>query len=90
MHTFNLDEYLGLPEGHVESYRVYMDRYLFEPLARTAARPWGLRRENTHFPEVGADYDALIARHGGLDVSHLARMCFCLLTMRRSSCSASA
>ncbi len=73
--TFNLDEYLGLPEGHAESYRVFMDRNLFEPLARSAARPWGLRREHTHFPQVGADYDALISRHGGLDVSDCAIHC---------------
>lgn len=27
--TFNLDEYVGLPENHPESYRSFMDRHLF-------------------------------------------------------------
>src|SRR5262245_53768820 len=28
--TFNLDEFLGLPEGHPNSYRAYMRRHLFD------------------------------------------------------------
>ncbi|UJF34709.1 6-phosphogluconolactonase [Paenibacillus hexagrammi] len=28
--TFNLDEYVGLPENHPESYRTYMKNHLFD------------------------------------------------------------
>ncbi|MEC0246095.1 glucosamine-6-phosphate deaminase [Paenibacillus chitinolyticus] len=27
--TYNLDEYVGLPDGHAESYRTYMNEHLF-------------------------------------------------------------
>lgn len=63
VHTFNLDEYLGLPEGHVESYARFMDDHLFSHV--------NIPRSNVHFPRKGEDYDAVIKAHGGVDVQIL-------------------
>jgi glucosamine-6-phosphate deaminase len=41
--TFNLDEYLGLPGGHPESYRAFMQRELFDHVDIPAA--------NIHIPD---------------------------------------
>lgn len=40
--TFNLDEYLGLPADHPQSYRHFMDEHLFGGI--------NIRRENIRFP----------------------------------------
>ena len=48
--TFNLDEYVGLPKSHPESYYSFMHRNLFEGL--------DIREENIHIPEDGEDHDA--------------------------------
>ena len=69
--TFNLDEYVGLPDGHPESYRAYMERHLF--------RHVDLSPERTHIPNGGAPdpeeecrrYDALIRQTGQLDLQLL-------------------
>lgn len=69
--TFNLDEYIGLPEGHVESYRSFMDRNLFGQV--------DVDRSATHFPNVRADnldeaaeaYDRKIEEAGGIDLQLL-------------------
>jgi glucosamine-6-phosphate deaminase len=42
VHTFNLDEYLDLPATHPQSYRFFMQRYLFDALDIPAAQ--------IHFP----------------------------------------
>jgi len=68
--TFNLDEYIGLPVGHPESYRSFMDRNLFTGL--------NLKLENIHLPfakncddEVACRaYDELIA-HYSIDLQVL-------------------
>jgi len=68
--SFNLDEYIGLPKGHPESYRCFMDRNLFSHIDIPLAR--------THVPS-GADtsesaalaYEAEIERAGGLDLQLL-------------------
>ncbi|QJU55756.1 glucosamine-6-phosphate deaminase [Herbiconiux sp. KACC 21604] len=62
---FALDEYLGLPPGHPESYRSVVER--------DAAGPLGISPDRVHLPS-GADpaaYDLAIARHGGVDVQIL-------------------
>lgn len=69
--TFNLDEYVGLPEDHPESYHAYMRKNLFDhidlPLSR-AHLPNGnaadLEAECRH-------YDALIEEAGGIDLQLL-------------------
>ena len=61
--TVNLDEYIGLPADHEQSYRAFMWRHLF---SRTNLVP-----ENTHVPNgMAADlaaecarYDEVIHRH---------------------------
>jgi len=69
--TFNLDEYIGLPPEHPQSYRFYMEHHLFKKI--------GVKRENTHLP-IGnapdpdvesARYEALIQSAGGIDLQLL-------------------
>jgi len=67
--TFNLDEYRGLPAGHPQSYRRFMQVHLFDHVDIPAA--------NTHVPdgtvpagEIEAhcrDYEARIRAAGGID-----------------------
>ncbi len=79
--TFNLDEYVGLPPGHEQSYRSFMNEQLF--------RHVDVPLEQTHFPDAGrlvindgvvdsesansiaADYEALIQATGGIDLQLL-------------------
>lgn len=66
--TFNLDEYIGLPKGHPESYRSYMESRLFKHVDIDPA--------NINFPDVNAEdlekacaeYDAKIEAFGGIDL----------------------
>ncbi|MGQ0644109.1 MAG: 6-phosphogluconolactonase, partial [Elusimicrobiota bacterium] len=41
VHTFNLDEYAGLPPEHAQSYRYFMDKHLFSLV--------GIPPQNIHF-----------------------------------------
>jgi len=69
--TFNLDEYIGLPEGHPGSYRSYMEERLFSRV--------NLRAGNTHLPDglcpdlaaEAAGYEARIRDLGGIDLQLL-------------------
>lgn len=66
--TFNLDEYVGLPKAHPESYYAFMHRHLIDHV--------DLVPEHCHIPDgMAADpaaecerYEALIRQAGGLDV----------------------
>ncbi len=68
---FALDEYVGLPPGHPESYRAVITREVVEPL--------GLDPERIHVPNgsldgiqhAGADYENAIVAAGGVDVQIL-------------------
>ncbi len=70
-HTFNLDEYLGLPGDHRNSYRHYMNHHFF--------RQVNIDLENTHSPNgltddlksECADYEKLITKCGGIDLQLL-------------------
>jgi glucosamine-6-phosphate deaminase len=67
--TFNLDEYLGLPRDHAESYRTFMQRNLFDHLdvpAENINLPSGMVEE-TDIPAHCAEYEARIQAAGGLD-----------------------
>lgn len=63
MTSINLDEYVGLPVTHPESYRAFMNRNLFDHI--------DIKKENTHVPDglnpdlaAAADaYTAYIAAH---------------------------
>lgn len=69
--TFNLDEYVGLPREHPESYHSFMEKNLFGRV--------DLPAEAHHVPEASASdleaetarYDALIEAAGGIDLQLL-------------------
>lgn len=69
--TVNLDEYVGLPKDHEQSYRYYMDANLFRHI--------NINPGNTHLPNGTAEnieeechrYDVLIERLGGIDLQLL-------------------
>jgi len=69
--TFNLDEYVGLPTDHPESYRRFMNENLFDHV--------NIRKENTYVPDGMADdihafcdwYEQKILDHGGIDIQLL-------------------
>src|SRR5690606_28666795 len=69
--TFNLDEYVNLPEDHPESYHAYMRRHLFDHIDLPPSR--------AHLPcgnaaDLAAEcqrYDALIEEAGGIDLQML-------------------
>ena len=69
--TFNLDEYLGLPLGHAQSYRAFMDEHFFKHI--------DICRSKTFFPASHEDnldiaceeYEQLITSYGGIDLQLL-------------------
>ena len=69
--TFNLDEYVGLPPEHEQSYRHFMNRHLFDAI--------NIDKANTHVPSGTAtdyaahcqEYEAAIVAAGGVDVQVL-------------------
>lgn len=71
LHAFALDEYIGLPPEHPESYR--------RVLERAFARPLGLSLDRLHVPEGGkddpdeaaAEYERAIQLSGGVDLQIL-------------------
>lgn len=68
---YALDEYVGLPAGHPESYRSVIHREVVEPLGLTPSLihvPNGARETIEH---AGADYEKAIAQSGGVDVQLL-------------------
>lgn len=62
---FALDEYIGLPPGHPESYRAVVEREI--------ARPLGVADDRVNLPDGArpAEYDQLIAASGGVDLQIL-------------------
>jgi len=68
IHTFNLDEYVGLHPGDKNSYRAFMDEHLFNHVP--------IPKENIHFPKLDAvyvpnAYEDEIASTFGLDITIL-------------------
>ncbi len=61
--TYNLDEYIGLPDGHPQSYKEFMFHQLFSHVE--------MNLDNTHFPTTEQNYDALIESNGGIDIQIL-------------------
>jgi glucosamine-6-phosphate deaminase len=69
--TFNLDEYLDLPEGHEHSFRYFMGQHFFSGV--------NLRPSNIHFPPSRGndltrkylDYENKIKEVGGIDLQIL-------------------
>ena len=71
MSAFALDEYVGLPSGHPESYRAVVDREVTGPL--------GLDPQSVHVPDgslvgietSGERYEQALVAHGGVDLQLL-------------------
>lgn len=69
--TFNLDEYVGLPEDHPESYHAYMKHHLFDHI--------DIQLNNTNIPNGNAsdphaecaNYDARLEKIGQVDLQIL-------------------
>ena len=69
--SWNLDEYVGLPGTHDQSYRYFMNKNLFEKI--------DIKLSNTHVlngmakdPEKEClDYEAQIRKAGGIDIQVL-------------------
>jgi len=67
---FALDEYVGLPDGHPESYRAVITREVVEPLGLTPSR---VRVPGDDGPAQGAGdrYERAIVDAGGIDLQIL-------------------
>jgi glucosamine-6-phosphate deaminase len=66
--TFNMDEYVGLPEDHPESYRSFMHRHLFNHLD---IPPENINLLNGNAPNLKEEcdrYEAMIDSYGGIEL----------------------
>lgn len=66
--TFNMDEYVGLPEEHPESYHSFMHRHFFDHID---ILPGNIHILNGNAPDLArecSDYEAAIAAAGGIDL----------------------
>jgi glucosamine-6-phosphate deaminase len=68
---FNLDEYVGLPAGHEQSYRATIARELTDGLGISPGQVNGPDPSPDGLPAAGERYEALIAAAGGVDVQFL-------------------
>lgn len=66
-----LDEYVGLPTGHPESYRSVLGREVLEPLGLGLERFLGPDGAAEDIPAACAEYDAALAAAGGVDLQIL-------------------
>ncbi|WP_400162696.1 glucosamine-6-phosphate deaminase [Brevibacillus sp. TJ4] len=69
--SFNLDEYVGLPAAHPQSYRTYMEENLF---AKVNIDPRMTHIPRGDAPDLEAEcarYEREIARAGGIDIQVL-------------------
>ena len=66
--TFNMDEYVGLPEDHPESYHSFMNRNLFDHLD---IPPQNINLLNGNAPDLEEEcdrYEAMIDSYGGIEL----------------------
>lgn len=68
---FALDEYIGLPDGHPESYRAVITREVVEPLGLDPARVRVPGDDGLPTEGAGERYEADIAAAGGVDLQVL-------------------
>ena len=68
---FALDEYVGLPAGHPESYRAVITREVVEPLGLTPELVRVPNGDPATIEHAGADYEVAIAAAGGVDLQIL-------------------
>lgn len=71
MTAFALDEYVGLPAGHPESYRAVVDREVTVPLGLDPARVNVPDGSLDGIETAGDRYEAALAAHGGVDLQLL-------------------
>ena len=69
--TFNLDEYVGLPAGHEQTYRATIARELTDGLGLPAERVFGPDPTPQGLQTAGERYEELIAEAGGVDLQLL-------------------
>jgi glucosamine-6-phosphate deaminase len=69
--AFALDEYVGLPEGHPESYRATIERTVTIPLKMDPARVHVPNGFAADLNQAALDYDAAIKAAGGVDIQVL-------------------
>jgi len=66
--TFNMDEYVGLPEEHPQSYHTFMRENLF---SKVDARPGNVNLLDGNAPDLGAEcarYEEKIRALGGIEL----------------------
>lgn len=66
--SFNMDEYVGLPEDHPESYHSFMHKYLFDLIDEPAGN---IHILNGNAPDLDAEcaaYEKAITAAGGFDL----------------------
>jgi len=68
---FALDEYIGLPPGHPESYRAVITREVVEPLGLTPSLVRVPGDDGSPVEGAGQRYEAAIAAAGGVDIQVL-------------------
>jgi glucosamine-6-phosphate deaminase len=68
---FNLDEYVGLPAGHEQSYRATIARELTDGLGISPQQVNGPDPSPGSLPTAGERYEALIEAAGGVDLQLL-------------------
>jgi len=68
---FNLDEYVGLPPGHPQSYRATIARELTDGLGIGSERVHGPDPDEKNLATAGERYEAMIMAAGGVDLQLL-------------------
>ena len=66
--TFNMDEYVGLPESHPESYHSFMARNLFDHVDCPKENVHILNGNAKDLDEECANYERKIKEAGGIDL----------------------
>jgi glucosamine-6-phosphate deaminase len=66
--TFNMDEYVGLPREHPESYHSFMHTNFINHVDLQAQNVYILNGNASDLFEECADYEAKIRAHGGIDL----------------------
>lgn len=66
--SFNMDEYVGLPESHPESYHSFMHKYLFDRIDEPAENIHILNGNAPDLKVECANYEKAIVEAGGFDL----------------------
>ena len=66
--TFNMDEYVGIPEDHPESYHTFMRKHFFDHVDVPAENIHILNGNAPDLAEECAAYERQIAAAGGIDL----------------------